>query len=122
MRSCTKCGKCCLQYHGGLGTASDEDLARWQDRPDILAYVQAFIPDLWVSPVTGEETTRCPWLRKVARQEKYNCRIHDRRPDVCRGYPYGVEQMIRDGCEMLEAGDAARPVADLEAELARLRG
>jgi len=39
----------------------------------------------------------------------YICRIYYDRPDDCRYYPVDIEQMLRDGCEMLEARDLAKP-------------
>jgi Fe-S-cluster containining protein len=130
MRACTQCGKCCLLHAGdpgneqstntGLGMATDEDLARWRDRPDIMRFIDPGLPDLWVSPRTGEDTERCPWLRKLPRQHKYKCRIYDVRPNACRGYPVDIEQMVRDGCELLEEGDLEKPRAVLVAELLKL--
>ncbi len=103
MRDCNSCGKCCLKYSAGsgLGTATDKDIARWIDRPDILEYID-FTRDLWVSPITGDETSRCPWLRKLPNKNIYKCKIYDVRPDACRAYPVNREQMQRDRCEMLE--------------------
>jgi Fe-S-cluster containining protein len=121
MRPCTQCGKCCEKYGAGsgLGSATEADLERLDYRPDVLRYIS--LGDLWISPVTGEETRRCPWLRKLPNQDKFKCRIHDVRPDVCRNYPVDVEQMIRDGCEMLEEADLTKPRAQLQRELKRLR-
>jgi Fe-S-cluster containining protein len=58
-----------------------------------------------VSPKTGKQMLRCPWLRKLPKQDKYVCRIYYNRPDECRHYPVSVEEMIRDECEMLEPKD-----------------
>ena len=52
---------------------------------------------------------RCPWLRKLPKQKKYICRIYYDRPNDCRYYPVTVDQMVADGCEMLEARDTANP-------------
>ena len=107
MQDCNQCGKCCLKYKGGawLGSATDQDRLFWQVfRPDILEYL-GHENELWVSPVTGLKMRRCPWLRKLPRQDKYNCRIHRFRPEVCRNFPIDVEQMIQMDCEMLEEGD-----------------
>ena len=48
---------------------------------------------------------RCPWLRKLPNQKKYGCRIYLDRPDECKHYPTTIDEMIRDGCEMLEPQD-----------------
>lgn len=118
MRQCIQCGKCCLKYsaNSGLGCATEKDFKLWKKhRPDILAYADC--SDLWVSPVTGEEMDRCPWLRKLPNKDKYKCRIYEARPEVCRNYPRSIEQMIKDGCGMLEDGDLDKPLSQLEAEL-----
>lgn len=123
MRQCTQCGKCCLKYSAGsgLGSATDQDLLIWEtERPEILNYTD-FLGDLWISPVTGEEMNRCPWLRKLPKKEKYKCRIHGVRPETCRFYPVDIDQMIKDGCEMLEDGDLDKPRNQLLAELHLLR-
>lgn len=95
---CTQCGRCCLKY-GDCLTASEEDVQRWeqQERDDILAYV-GLGADLWIGKLTGEEVSRCPWLRKLPGKNKYICRIHDTKPKVCKGYPVSRKQAIEDGC------------------------
>ena len=52
---------------------------------------------------------RCPWLRKLPGQDKYVCRIYYNRPDECKHYPVTIDEMLRDGCEMLEPRDLANP-------------
>lgn len=123
MQACTQCGKCCIKYSkAGLGSATINDLYRWlKFAPEIQEYAPWPLFDLWISPTTGEEFSRCPWLRKYPKRDRYSCRIHDYNPDCCREYPLDVDQMIRDGCEMLEPGDLDKPLHVLEAELAALR-
>lgn len=72
-------------------------------------------------PVTYclDELSR-PWLRKLPNQDKYKCRIHNLRPEVCREFPLDIEQMIQIGCEMLEEGDLELPHAELTIKLAHL--
>jgi uncharacterized protein len=105
MKDCNQCGKCCVNYSGGgLGCATDDDLERWADEPDIwkyLGYVGSGIYDLWIDPEEGEEMDACPFLEKL-NDNKYSCSIYELRPDACRGYPVSLEQMIRDKCEMLD--------------------
>ena len=106
MKSCTQCGKCCTnESFMGTLSASYEDVERWEveGRDDILAWESAY--DLWISPRTGYEASRCPFVRKVRGQEKYKCMIYDTRPEVCRQYPTRVDHMAFVGCEMLEVGD-----------------
>jgi Fe-S-cluster containining protein len=62
-----------------------------------------------MDPGTGKQLERCPWLRKLTDQEKYTCDIYHHRPDDCRYYPVTIDEMIKDGCEMLEAKDLVNP-------------
>ena len=83
---------------------SDDEIEWWEtNRPDIASHVNA--GKIWISPVTGKQMLRCPWLRKLPKQDKYVCRIYFDRPDECKHYPVTVDEMIRDGCEMLETRD-----------------
>jgi Fe-S-cluster containining protein len=104
VKDCNQCGKCCTLYGGGGLSVSDNEIDWWESHsPDIFEYVSG--GKIWVSPVTGKQMLRCPWLRKLPNQDKYVCRIYYNRPDECRHYPVSVEEMIRDECEMLEPKD-----------------
>lgn len=108
VKDCNQCGKCCIHYSDGGLSASSEDIDWWEThRPTISDYVSG--GKIWISPVTGKQMVRCPWLRKLPKQNKYICRIYYDRPEDCRHYPVDIEQMIRDGCEMLEARDLTNP-------------
>lgn len=108
MKECNQCGKCCTRYGGGGLSASASEIAWWETfRPKIFDYVSG--GEIWVSPVTGKQMKRCPWLRKLPNQNKYICRIYHDRPEDCRHYPVNIEEMARDECEMLEVKDLARP-------------
>jgi uncharacterized protein len=121
VRPCNGCGKCCEKYGHSL-QANQRDVDRWRsDRPDILRYMDPLLGDLWLNPQTGEEVQRCPWLRKMPREQRFKCRIYELRPDVCRDYPVNVQQMIDDGCEMLEPEDIGKSVEVLTRELEALR-
>ena len=108
VKECNQCGKCCTLYgNGGLSAGSDE-IEYWEtNRPDIASYVSA--EKIWISPVTGKQMVRCPWLRKLPNQNKYFCRIYYDRPNDCRYYPVDIDQMIKDECEMLEPRDLINP-------------
>lgn len=104
MKACNQCGKCCIHYGDGGLSATSAEIDWWEThRPDIFEYVRD--GQIWVSPVTGKPLTRCPWLEKVPDQEKYVCGIYHDRPNDCKHYPVDIDQMIRDGCEMLEPRD-----------------
>lgn len=62
-----------------------------------------------MSPDTGIQLERCPWLKKLPNQNKTICDIYDDRPDDCKYYPVTIEQMVNDGCEMLEVQDLVNP-------------
>lgn len=124
MRACNQCGKCCLKYNGDdwLGTAAEADMLFWlMRRPEVLDYVDGKLHSLWTSPVTGKKMRRCPWLRKLPGRQKYTCRIHNVRPEVCRDYPIDIAQMINLDCEMLEVEDLDKPHTQLLIELNGLR-
>lgn len=109
MKECNQCGKCCINYSDGGLSVMPEEIEYWAAcRPDIYRYVRD--GKIWISPETGEQLQRCPWLRELpGKQVKYICDIYDDRPDDCRYYPVTIEQMIKDECEMLEARDLVRP-------------
>jgi len=89
----------------------DEDVQRWEleGRTDILAWVDPiplgnyqFIYDIWISPKTGDDVQRCPWLRKLPKQNKYICRIHDTKPEHCLEYPWSRKHAEETGCRGFE--------------------
>ena len=110
---CKQCGNCCLNLLDAFCTcATDEDVQLWaaEGRDDILEWVNSipigeggqFIHDIWLSPVTGEDVTRCPWLRKLPSKNKYVCRIHDVKPHHCRDYPKSRKHAEKTGCKGFE--------------------
>jgi Fe-S-cluster containining protein len=112
---CTNCGKCCTNpsFMENL-TATEKDVRRWrrEGRDDILKFVDVLgragklLPggdyaDLWVDPETGDERSRCPFVRKVRGQPRYLCTIYETRPQVCRDYePWSGKD--NDVCEIVE--------------------
>ena len=106
---CTQCGNCCQNLSDAFSTTvALEDIERWQseDRWDILEWVEiydaageAVFGDIWISPNTGDDVNRCPWLRKLPRQEKYKCRIHGTKPAHCRNYPKSKKHALTTGCK-----------------------
>ena len=113
MKACTQCGRCCTNPHFMLTLSADvEDVGRWylQERWDILQYLEPPLLDLWISPTTGDELPRCPFVRKRRGQDVYDCRIYETRPTVCRNYPSNVSHMKAVDCEMLEDGDTTADV------------
>ena len=106
---CAQCGNCCLDLSGAIQTTVNiADINRWrsEERGDILQWVVIYdfagetaVGDIWISPNTGEDATRCPWLRKVPKQEKYKCLIHDTKPAHCRNYPKSKRHALATGCK-----------------------
>ncbi|MCF6290043.1 MAG: YkgJ family cysteine cluster protein [Desulfobacterales bacterium] len=106
--NCKQCGHCCLNLSGAIDVcATEEDIRRWEenDRADILAWVDVIsigeghqVYDIWVSPTTGDDVARCPWLRKLPGKNKYICRIQDMKPEHCRNYPLSREHAENTGC------------------------
>ena len=66
---------------------------------------------IWFDPKTTLQLTRCPWLIPIENSEpvKYGCAIYFDRPEDCRLYPSRIDEMQRDGCEMLEVKDLKKP-------------
>jgi Fe-S-cluster containining protein len=106
---CTRCGHCCLELLDAYCTSVDiEQVQRWrkEDRWDILERVEIMMvdgkelfADIWFSPTTGEETARCPWLRKLPNKNIYTCRIHETKPLHCRNFPKSKKHALTTGCK-----------------------
>jgi hypothetical protein len=105
---CKQCGHCCKNMSGGFQHSVDSaQVAKWlrEDRHDILQWVDHLggdIWDVWISPRTGDDVNRCPWLRKVRNQDKYVCKIHDTKTWVCADFPADKEHAIASGCRGYE--------------------
>lgn len=115
MKACNQCGKCCIKYADGGLYASPEDIALWElFNPDIYEYVKN--GQIWFDPKTGKKLSYCPFLEIESDTHtqnienpkpaiKYTCSIYQDRPEDCRHYPSLIEEMVRDGCEMIEITD-----------------
>ena len=105
---CKQCGNCCLYLGDAFETcATDQDIHLWNEkgRDDILDWVDPiqigggqYVYDIWISPTTGEDVQRCPWLRKLPNRDKYICRIHEVKPQHCREYPRSRKHADETGC------------------------
>ena len=108
MKECNQCGKCCIKYSNGGLTTSASQIDYWHNhRAEINKYVND--GNIWMDPETGKQIELCPWLRKEPKQNKYICDIYFDRPDDCRFYPSTLDEMVADGCEMIEEKDLANP-------------
>jgi len=108
VKECNQCGKCCIKYGNGGLTTSTNQLNYWYDnKPEIHQYVKD--GNIWFDPVTGKQIELCPWLRKEPSQNIYTCAIYFDRPDDCKFYPSTLNEMVADGCEMIEQKDLANP-------------
>jgi len=104
--NCRQCGNCCLNLNAFYSCASEADVRRWEreGRVDILEWVDPIefgdqcVYDIWIDPRTGDDVSRCPWLRKLPGRDKYVCRIHDVKPDLCRNYPKSRKHAEDTGC------------------------
>ncbi len=106
MKACNQCGKCCKNYSDEGLSATTSELDYWETfRPDIFNYVND--GKIWTDPSSGQQLTRCPWLRQMPGQKKYTCDIYHDRPEDCKHYPVTIDQMTEDECEMLELNDLA---------------
>ncbi len=108
MKECNSCGKCCIKYSNGALSATKQEIELWEIfNPDIAEYVNK--GEIWADPKSGKLLELCPFLRveetSPKTSVKYSCDIYFDRPDDCKYYPSNVQEMILDGCEMLEASD-----------------
>ena len=108
MKECNSCGKCCIKYSNGALSASKQEIELWEVfTPAIAEYVHKGA--IWADPKSGKLLELCPFLRLAesnkTSQVKYSCDIYFDRPDDCKYYPSNVQEMILDGCEMIEASD-----------------
>jgi len=109
---CIQCGHCCLELADSYCTnAYEEDIVRWEKegRWDILEYVVG--GDLWISPRTSQDVTRCPWLRKLPNKNRYICRIHYTKPRHCREYPKSKKHALQTGCRGFASGEISNNIA-----------
>lgn len=125
MKDCNQCGKCCIKYGGSDLAITDREIDQWeQHNPEIFKYVKD--NEIWFDPESGVRLDTCPFLIKQPATNhpitKYTCSIYLHRPDDCRQYPTLINEMIRDGCEMIEErdllypGDAQRKLELLKSE------
>lgn len=104
---CRQCGRCCrtLDYRSEI---TAEDVARWKQlgRKDILAWVGVFdkkdsepVYRIWMKPGTREFADPCPFLfQSPVEEQRWFCRIHDVKPEICRQYPVSRKHGIMTGC------------------------
>lgn len=111
MKDCNSCGKCCIKYGNGGLSASEADIEGWAlFNPELYEYVRD--GNIWFDPATGKLIEYCPWLTKQTHKGGatfYTCDIYHNRPEDCRHYPSTIEEMIGDGCEMIEVRDLPKP-------------
>jgi len=103
---CIRCGQCCKDV-GYPKEASDADIARWKaaGREDILAWVGMkrcqgirSAHRIWIEPGTTRPAEICPWLRRQPGTHRFECAIHDLKPDTCRLYPGSRKHAEMTGC------------------------
>ncbi len=108
---CKRCGHCCTELDGGYHfTADISEVGLWaEEAPHLLDWVVPihFGPepefyDGWISPATGEEVTRCPWLR-CYKHQRYktkgaHCLIQNYKPSACKEYPRNILHALNTGC------------------------
>jgi Fe-S-cluster containining protein len=107
---CVQCGHCRLDLSDAYQTSGPEsDVKRWkhEQRFDILEWVGNLkgVGEIWINPKTGEYVNRCPWLRKLPKQNKYICRIHATNPEKCRKFPKSKRPALDYGCKGFPAED-----------------
>lgn len=108
MKDCNSCGKCCVKYGSNGLSASKQEINNWQeDALEIAEYVHN--GEIWFDPINKQPVSVCPFLQQSPNGQAYTCAIYYNRPDDCRYYPSTFEEMVIDGCEMVEAKDLKDP-------------
>ncbi len=108
--ACHQCGKCCqrLDYHNEI---TADDVAYWKQagRSEILDWVGTFqkngreaVYRIWIKPGTREFAETCPFLQKMPHENRWICRIHNVKPQICRQYPVSRKHAIMTGCPGFE--------------------
>lgn len=109
--SCSQCGRCC-RVLGYPKEIDQSDVDRWQTagRQDILKWVGlktekdgGFLYRIWITPGTNRPASACPWLETQAGTNRYRCRIHEVKPEICRQYPGSRKHALMTGCRGFEA-------------------
>ncbi len=104
--SCRQCGHCCrfLDYYDQL-TEADYKFWRSLNRVDILEKVRhtrrednTIAYRVWERTVPAASAHSCPWLHKIPTRNRWQCLIHDVRPQVCRQYPGSRKHADMTGC------------------------
>jgi len=97
--NCQQCRNCCLQLGYVSLELNKDETARWRESEEVVpsnfGYLELedfidYIPetglaDLWFHPDTGDELSRCPFLRK--KKPQYKCLIYRLRPEACKYFP-----------------------------------
>lgn len=113
MKDCNQCGKCCIKYGDGALSATIEEINLWElFNPEIYKFVKN--NEIWFDPESGIQLRSCPFLEVESNSNtlapnKYTCSIYLNRPEDCRHYPSLIDEMVRDGCEMIEVIDLKNP-------------
>ena len=105
--TCRQCGQCCqsLEYRNEL---SAEDIRLWKrlGRKDILEWVGTIGRNgriigyrMWVSPKTGRMVDTCPFLKRMSKDNQWQCSIQEVKPRICRQYPLSRKHAIMTGCK-----------------------
>lgn len=103
---CQRCGNCCRKVYPGGFNASEDDLERWKDEIVdtnrgklyfLLDLVDEMTGDLWMNPIDDEdgEFAKCPFLKKLPKEKKYECLIYTIRPDCCKPWPFQEGKLMK---------------------------
>jgi Fe-S-cluster containining protein len=103
---CRQCGECCraLAYHDGMA-AEDVAHLKKHGRKDILKWVRESktsdgrtVYRIWVTPETNQYERPCPFLKHGPSPDRWICRIHEVKPQICRNYPVSRKHAVMTGC------------------------
>jgi hypothetical protein len=84
---CLRCVECCKHYD--CIEVTEEQIENWEveGRYDILRYVDTDLKEIVSEDFEGDRTYQgCPLCKKARNKPYYGCRIHDNKPQGCRGF------------------------------------
>lgn len=91
---CKRCGECCLRTeHADI---CDEDIKNWKEKGRDDLYTKEMLIEWDYFGASGlfknQNTSICPFLRKVKGKKAYYCKINDMKPIFCRQFPKDKKQ------------------------------
>ena len=95
MSKCKKCGQCCLRFHINMSKqklqAALRKAKKEKNTEQVLEWSRLLKIIVWIRPDSNESswTATCKVLEFNTKTGKYFCGEYEKRPEMCKQYPYG---------------------------------